>query len=265
VEDLFLAPNSCNTCGHKTEESGCFLVCPNRECSSRSSGSIKVWVNKLGILNWGDSLIDSLASSRNPLTVLTVPDIYRLSVEDIALHCSGVKHAKKCYDSLHSQKSITLDLVLSSLNIPNLGLSTSTDIINSGFDSVDKISNITESDLSKIPNIGEKSSKDLYSGLMDKISILKDLESVIEIKSRISGPLSNRSFCITGSTSTPRKTLQKMIIDNGGTVKETVVSGLTYLITNEDINSFASDKVKKAKKYKTNILKESDLFDLLRI
>jgi DNA ligase (NAD+) len=263
VEDSFSVPSFCPTCGANTEEAGCFLICPNRSCSARSSGSIRVWVNKLGILNWGDALIDSLTTGGTP-KVQSVPDLYRLSIEDIAGHCSGMKHARKCYDSLHSQKDITLDLVLSALNITNLGLSTATDIINNGYDSIELISKLTEDGLIKVPNIGPKLAKDLYEGILDKIEVLKDLKTVLNIKPRVEGSLSNVSICITGNTTIPRKTLQKRIIDNGGTVKETVVSGLTYLVTNEDLSSFTSDKVKKANKYKVNIIKESDLLVMMR-
>jgi len=77
------------------------------------------------------------------------------------------------------------------------------------------------------------------------------------------GKLVGKSFCITGSTKVPRKALQKIVVDNGGIVKESVVSGLSFLITNEDLSSFTSDKVKKAQKYNTSVISEADFLRMV--
>ena len=260
MPEFFTVPDSCFVCGCPTVVKGSFLYCENKSCSARASGAIKVWIDRLGLLNWGESLIDSLTNG----PVNQIGDLYRLSVEDIALHCSGMKHARKCFDILHANKSVSLELVLASLNIPNLGISTATDIVNAGFDSVSKVINITLDQLVSIPNVGEKTAAVIKDGLEEKRDMLLDLDTVIEIKLKSVGLLTGKSFCITGNTAAPRRSLQKQIIDNGGIVKESVTSGLSYLVTNEDLSIFSSDKVKKARKYNTNIISESDLISLMK-
>ena len=259
MQDYFSIPQYCPTCSSFLVEEGSFLYCRNKSCSSKLAGTINVWVEKLGIMNWGEALINSLINECEDLS-----DIYNFSVEKLAFHCSGLKHAKKCYDSLHDNKDIKLELLLSSINIPLLGISTASDIINAGFDSIQKIISMTESDLVKVPNIGIKTASILIDGIHEKRLTLIKLEKVLNVKSGNAGPLKGYSFCITGSTSIPRPSLKKKIIDFGGTYKDTVVSGLSYLITNEDATSYSSDKFKKAKKYNTKIISESDLMNLLK-
>lgn len=259
--ELFPVAEFCPVCSSSLVEDGDFLFCRNRECPAQLSGSIKVWIKRLGILHWGDALINALTDPSNP-RVLSIGDIYRLSVDDLIPCCSGQKVAEKCHDVLHSNKSITLELFIASLNIPNLAVATATDIVQAGFDTVDKIIDMTYDNLLNIPNIGEKTARQVFDGLRDKRGVIVDLGSVLDIKGPIVGPLSGMSFCITGSTKNPRKNIQKDIMDNGGIVKESVGKGLSYLITNED-QSFGSSKMKKAEKYGTKVITEDQFYDLV--
>ncbi len=259
--EFFVHPEFCPVCTGPVIEEGDFLFCRNLTCSARLSGAIKVWIKRLGILYWGDALIESIADP-SKFMVFSVGDIYRLSVENIAKCCSGEKVAQKCYDTLHANKSITLELLIASLNIPNLSTSTATDIVQAGFDTVEKILDITYEDLLKIPNIGAKTARQAFDGLKDKRNLLIDLSSVLEVKLPSVGPLTGLSFCITGTTSKPRKLIHKDIMDAGGIVKESVGQGLTYLVTNEDV-SFGSAKMKKAEKYGTKVISENDLYSMI--
>ena len=227
------------------------------------SGSVKAWVNRLGLLHWGDSFIDTLTDPDNP-RIASIADLYRLDVEDMAECCSGVKVAQKCWEVLHRAKSIPLELMLAGLNIQNLGIATSTDMVQAGLDTVEKILSASIEDLLRVPNVGEVTARQIYSGIQERREAILDLASVLDLKRPISGPLSGKSFCITGATSKPRKAVQKDILNAGGTVKESVGSGLTYLITNED-QSFTSSKMQKAKKYGVSIITESEFYDMIRI
>jgi NAD-dependent DNA ligase len=220
-----------------------------------------VWTGRLGLLHWGDALIDALTDPDDP-KVGSIADLYRLSVEDLSSCCSGTKMAKKCHEVLHSNKSVPLELLLAALNIPNLGIATSTDIVHSGHDTVEKVLLMGYDDLLKVPNIGEVTARQVFEGLQGKRDVLQDLSGVLEVRGPSGGLLKGLSFCITGATSRPRKSVQKSILDSGGIVKESVGSGLSYLVTNED-PSFNSSKMQKAKKYGTSVISESELDRML--
>lgn len=258
---LFPIPDFCPICGGTAEIDGSFLYCRSRSCPSKLSGSLKVWVSRLGLLHWGDSLIESLTDGDHP-AVSSISGLYELTVEQIADHCSGLKFAKKCYEILHSQKRVKLETVLSALNIPNLGIATSTDIVKAGFDSADKVIALSEKDLVNIPNIGTVTASHLFFGIQGKRDEILSLSKVLTIEGPSNGPLSGMSFCITGSTSIPRKALQKKIVDSGGIIKESVTAGLNFLVTNED-KSFGSSKMKKAESFGTKVISEQELSQMM--
>lgn len=257
--EYFKIPDLCPVCAARLQVEGDFLYCRSKSCPIQLTGTIKVWVKRLGLLNWGDALIESLTNPDSP-KVNSVADLYRLSVEDISDHCSGMKVAKKCFDTLQASRIITFELLLGSLNIQNMALSTATDVVQAGYDTPDKILNATEEQLLRVPNVGPVTAKLIYEGVQERRAQITDLCSVLELKTS-SGPLSGKSFCITGSTSKPRKTLEKMILDSGGIVKSSVGVGLSFLITN-DADS-GSSKLKNAQKHGTSIVSEADFYRMI--
>lgn len=257
--DLFSIPDLCPVCSSPTFIEGDFLYCRSRKCPAKLSGSIRVWIERLGLLHWGDALVESLTESR----IQNISDLYRLSVEDLIEYCSGQKMAQKCYDILHANKTVPIELLLSAINIPNLGISTATDIIQAGFDTVDKILAMTFDDLIKVPNVGEITARQIVDGLSDKRDMIIELSEVLSIQEPVDGSLKGKSFCITGELSQPRKAVQKSILEAGGVVKTSVTASLSYLVTNDPDTT--SSKMKKAQKYGIPIINEDKLNELLTL
>jgi DNA ligase (NAD+) len=260
AQEPFLVPSNCPVCGGPSSEEGEFLFCRSKSCPVQLSGSVRVWIKRLGLLHWGDALIDRLTDPADP-KVGSLADLYRLSVEDIASCCSGTKFAQKCYDVLHSGKRVTVELLLASMNIPNLAVSTATDVVQAGFDTVDKILGMSYEDLLSVPNVGDVTARQILEGLSSRRQAISDLASVLTVLSPTAGPLSGLSFCITGSTSVPRKALEKSIMDCGGVVKSSVGSGTKYLVTNDP--DTGSSKMQSAKKHGATVISEADLRRLM--
>jgi DNA ligase (NAD+) len=258
--DLFQIPEFCPVCSGPTAIIGDFLYCNDTSCPSRLIGSLKVWIRNLGLLNIGDATIEALAELPN---VSSVADLYRLTIDDWTDCCSGRKMADKCYAALHSNKSLPLELILASINIPNFGLSTATDLVTAGFDTADKIISASFDELVAVPNIGEKTARQIQEGILERKELLLDLLEVLEVKKISGGPLKGKSVCITGDLSKPRKTVQKMIMDAGGTVQNSVSKGTTYLVTND--TDTTSKKMMSAKKNGATIISEQQLMDLMSI
>lgn len=238
---------------------GQFLYCKSKTCGSRLYSLVKVWIEKLGILNWGESLISSLTSGDDP-QVKSLKDLYLLDVDDIAKHCSGYKHAVKCYDTLHANKEISLDLFMSALNIESLGIATANDIISSGRVTVEEIFGMTEADFSNVQNVGKILAQKLSAGLSDRKNEAMNLLSVVSIV-KSEGNLFGKSFCITGATSKPRKSVEKDILNSGGLVKSSVSQGLSFLVTNE--TDTTSSKMMKAKKLSIPVISEQELYEMM--
>lgn len=257
--EAFIIPNNCPVCSFPLTIEGDFLFCKNHICPARLSGSINIWIRNLGLLHWGETLVDNIIKYTD---VQSIADLYRLELDDIIDCCSGPKVAKKCYDILHENKELTLELIIASLNIQNLGLATATDIVRAGYDSIDKVINLTFDDLIKIPNIGEITAKQILDGILLRKETLLELEKVLTIKKpAATGSLVGKLFCITGELSKPRKAIEKMIIDAGGSAKSSVTKDTSYLITNDPTTG--SSKLKNAKKYNIPVIDEAAFYQLL--
>lgn len=260
MTDAFEIPTLCPDCSGPAVVRGDFLYCASESCVSRLSGAVKVWVRNLGLLHIGESTIDSLTSA-SPPAISSIADLYRLSVDEWASHCSGAKMATKCHTSLHSNKELPLELIIASLNIPNFGLSTATDMVQGGLDTVDRVLSADFDALCSIPNVGETTARQIQEGLIFRRDVLLDLMSVISLKKAAGGVLSGKTVCITGDLSLPRKTVEKMIMDAGGSPKSSVSKTTSYLVTNDAETK--SSKMAAAKKHGIPVLDEAGLMSLL--
>ena len=70
--------------------------------------------------------------------------------------------------------------------------------------------------------------------------------------------LDGKSFCLTGSMSRPRKTIEKVVVDNGGKIKS-VGKSLDYLVAGDN----AGSKLKKAKGLRIKIITEEELLEMM--
>lgn len=259
MNKLFEIPEYCPICSRPTIIVGDFLYCRSKECPSRLSGSVKAWIRNFGLLHWGDAMIDSITDDRHIIN--SVADLYSLSVADLSECCSGIKMAQKCHAVLHANKSVSLDLVLSSLNIPNFGLSTASDIVRAGFDTVGKVLTASFDDLKNIKNIGHKTALQIQEGLVTYQDVLLELEQCLDIHPPSCGIFHGKNICITGELSLPRKAIEKMIMEYGGFPKGSVSKDISYLVCNN--SETTSSKMLKAKKYGINIINEEELMKLL--
>lgn len=259
---IYLPPQECPACKTKTQRVGEYVVCPNKkDCSPQVLGRLNKWIKELGILEWGESILTKLT---NADLVKDVADLYKLSANDISqLDRMGEKSAKNLITELDKFREIPLENFLGGLCIEGIATSTSKSIINEGFDTMDDILSITVSQLKGIPGFAEKRAKAFYKGLRENRSRIQDiLNAGVKIKARVKGLFTGKSFCFTGTMSTPRAKLQKMVEENGGEVKKSVGKNLDYLVIS-DPNS-TSSKAKAARKNNTTLLSEQDFLLMIK-
>jgi DNA ligase (NAD+) len=120
---------------------------------------------------------------------------------------------------------------------------------------------MTNDDLLKVPNVGEVTARQVLEGLESRRQSILDLAAVLDVKGPALGPMSGKSFCITGSTSRPRKAIEKMIMDSGGVSKGSVGAGTSFLVTNDP--DTGSSKMKSAKKHGVDVISEADLYRMM--
>ena len=253
-------PKECAVCGAKLERTGEYISCRNQKCRAIIEGRIQNWVDAQGILEWGEALIAQLVEAK---LVKEPADLYRLEPEDIAaLDRRGMVIATKVLKNLKAQLPLSLPKFLASLGIENFGAQTAKAIVAGGFDSLDKVRSASVEDLAPLAGVGPAKAKAAVVGLEQRSAEIDRLlkVGVVPVTKKASGPLAGKTFCFTGALSKPRKELEALVEERGGTLLSGVTKELDYLVM-EDPTS-GSSKAQKAAKYGTKCIDERTFLEM---
>lgn len=254
-------PPYCPECHGITDWQGENLVCTNFiGCPAQVVGRIKNWIKELNLLEWGDTLIERLVETKK---VLTVADLYRLTVDDLAaIDRMGKKSAQKCHKILWANTNISLEVFLGALSIPMIGQSTIKTIMNAGCDTLEKFGQLGVAEFEQVSGVGPIKAESLAKGLRDNQSlILSILNNGVTIKDKIVGSLTGSSVCFTGTMKNKRPVLEKMAADAGADIKSSVGKGLTYLVIADPTST--SSKAVAARELGTKLISEDEFLDLI--
>jgi len=259
-----LPPKECPICIHETFIEGPFLMCTNETCQSRVLGNLNKWLGKIkehfGVTGISTETVFKLSEA----SLVSEPaDLYKLTSKQLISNLDGIKE-KSANNILDFQRhtKMPLSIFLSGLNISKLSEGIFDFVVDEGYNTLDKVLALTVSDLVSIKNISEVRAKLIVTGLKKKKSVIKNLLDVgITIekpKKKAVGVLTGKSFCFTGSLSSPRPHFEGLVLDAGGTIKG-VSGNLDYLVMGEN----AGSKQAKAEKLGIKIINEQQFLKLL--
>lgn len=254
----------CPTCKKGTTIDGPFLVCGNQSCDSRKIGDLCKWSDKIKnhfkVKGLGPERIEQIFDAG---LLHTVADLYSLNPEDLIGEIPGVKE-KSAKNILAFQKytNIPLPLFLGGLNIPGVGESIFTFIIDAGYDTLEKITDMSSEEIAQVNGLGTVRAKLIVKWLKKKRPLIDEflqyLTIVKEVKQEpISNNLVDRSFCFTGKLSQSRPYFEQLVKDNGGTIKN-ISKALDYLVAGDK----AGSKLDKAAKFNIPVLSETEFMDM---
>ena len=252
------APTHCPSCKTPLVIDNKFIRCPNiSKCPDQILGSLRLFCDTLEIKGISDKTIAKLYQ----LNLIKLPgDFYNLKVTDFEnIAGLGNKSGNNIVNEIQAKKNLTLKQVLDAAIIPNFSSQRIIQIINAGFDTPEKLLNITIEQLESLPGVQITLAKKIYQGIQDRKDFIKSILKNITLKLTIGNQKSiilGLSFAITGDLSVPRKVLEEKIISLGGKLSSSVTSNTDYLITNESESN--SSKFKNAKKFGTKIITEED-------
>ena len=247
-------PQKCECCGTSLKDEGSRLFCPNKQCGKRVLHQLTKWVQTVDIRDLGESLIKSLYESG---TVKSISDLYALTTEQLTpffLNEQSIAAekkslgAEKVYSSIQNHRRMSLSIFVAGFDIEGIGETTVEKLVSAGFDSIEKLLNMTEEEAARVSGFAEKMASIAVEGLVENSEEMKSLSNgIIEIESAAVGILSGKSFCFTGELVTMKRSdAEKIVKENGGTCKSSVTKDLSYLVTN-DVSSGSSKNAKAAK------------------
>lgn len=257
-------PTRCPTCSQRTAVDGPFLTCINPVCDSRKLGDLYKWAEKIKahfkVKGLGPERIDQIYEAG---LLHNVADLYTLNPEDLIGEIRGVKE-KAAANILAFKKhtEFPLTLFLGALNIPSVGESIFTFIVEAGFDSLEKIFRTGPEELATVDGLGEVRAKLIVKWLKKKRSLIEELLQYITIvkpkkQKLVSNNLVDRSFCFTGKLSKSRPHFEQLVKDSGGTIKN-ISKLLDYLVAGEK----AGSKLVKAAKFGVPVITEKEFMDM---
>lgn len=240
---------ACNTLAVR-QEGEAVLRCPNASCPAVFKESLKHFVSRkaMNVDKVGDKLIDTFVDSD---LIHTFADLYRLNKDKLlSLERQGEKSVDNILQSLAKSKNTTLARFIYALGIRFVGEQTAKSLAHH-FKLLEQFLNSTAEELVGLPDIGPKVSESIVQWLnnpANKKSARDLLEVGIEIeKPKIvisDGPLTGKSFVITGTLPVKREDAQLAIESAGGKVLSSVSSKLNFLVAGEE----AGSKLAKAEK-----------------
>ena len=255
----------CPGCGSKAvkEEDGAILRCVNPKCRFILKESIKHFVSRraMNMEKVGDRLIETLVDNK---LISGFSDLYRLKKDELlALDRQGEKSVENILNSIELSKKSTLAKFIYALGIRFVGEQTAK-LLTDHFVTVENFLKATKDELETIPEIGPKVSTSILTALEDRgfVKEVLALSTFIDFekpKRSKEGPLSGKSFLITGTLPIKRNDAQEIIEAKGGKLLSGVSSKLNYLIAGEDPGS----KVDKALSLEVKIISWDELLKML--
>ena len=261
-----LVPNDCPACGSILIIEGAFLKCNELICDARVSRSILYWCRALEMDGIGEKLVDQLLDSD---LISSIAGLYELKQNQLtSLERMGDKSANNVLSELERTKQMTLGKFIHALGLPGIGPELATlfashvvnlDGLFQWLDSAHAIigdekfgpeltdlgkphtTNLAIRDLCKHDGIGEKVAIQVRDGLEQRRDLIVRLVQYLilndEPETASTGSFEGMTFCITGTLSQPRKTIQLMVKNAGGKVVGSISSKLSVLIAGENAGS----------------------------
>lgn len=255
------APSVCPLCGVELVIEEAFLTCPNSKCVGKVRGNIKKFTAVIDAKNVGDETIDALVG----LGLVRCPaDLYTLTEADFCrIPRKGPAHFKKMRAGLEARKSVSVEKFFGSLNVSRAGEGIFSNLVQAGFSTYSQIMSLTVTEAVSAPRVGLEAAQAIVKFLAANREDIERLASFVQVgrDTPCDGPLSGKSFLITGTLSRPKAAVYAEITAKGGTVASSVTGNLTYLVC-ESVDS-SSSKAVKARAMGVQLITEGDLSRIL--
>jgi DNA ligase (NAD+) len=258
-------PTICEVCNTQLTNEGTRLYCPNDLCPKRTYHRLIKWIKKLNIKHFSEKLMIKPLFDSGKLQ--TIADFYSLRIQDLT-RFEGVKEtsAKKALDNLLAVKEIPLARFIGGFDIENIGEDLTQRVVDARFDTLEKIKNASNFELSQVDGFAELTAQYLRDGVeklyLEMKKTLNTKKITIKEVKATGGKFEGQTFCFTGKLETMKRAEAEQIVkDNGGEPKSGVVKNLSYLVTNSDE---PTAKYKKAQDQGTTIITEDEFLEMAK-
>jgi DNA ligase (NAD+) len=259
-------PTRCTSCGTETvrEAGEAVRRCVNPECPSRILESTFHFVSR-GAMNIDALGYQTIRQMLDRGVIKTPADIYGLTREDI-LQLEGFadKSADRLLENIERSKDTTLNRLLIGLGIRHVG-ETVANVLAREFGTIEELMAADVERLNAVEGIGPivaQAIRDFFDNPKAQELVRDLLDAGVRPEpppAPVEGPLTGKTFVITGTLSEPRSHFEQLIREQGGDVADSVTKKVDYVAVGDNPGS----KLAKAEKLGTEIVDEAGLRKIL--
>lgn len=267
--EKFEFPENCPSCNSKLvkEQDNPFIRCENINCSEQNIKKIIHFASRdaLNIDGLGDKLIVSLYN--NDL-IKTATDLFSLEKSAVmALDRMGEKSTEKILLAIEEAKNTTLDRLIYSLGILNVGKKAS-QVLAEQYKDLVSFSKATLEQLTALNDVGEITAQSIVEFFENdnNIKFINELinlgiNPIFEQEEKIENIFTNKTVVLTGKlVMLTRNEAKDYLAKFNAKVTSSVTSKTDYLICGEK----AGSKLEKAKELGIKIINEQEFSDMMK-
>lgn len=262
-------PDVCPVCNSKAErdDEAAALRCSNPDCPAQVEKRMIHFASK-DAMNIDGLGTENIKALHNAGLINSVADLYILKKDDILnLDRFADKSADNLIKSIEKSKSNSLDRLIFGLGIRNIGIKAAK-LLCEKFSSIDNIMNASAEDIEQIDGFGSVMAKSVSDSFKEQH--MKDLIERLykyglnmnyETKKSISNIFEGKTFVLTGTLPTMKRSEAKALIESfGGKVSESVSKKTSYVVAGDE----AGSKLDKANSLGIAVLTESELIEMTK-
>ena len=264
----FEFPTLCPSCGSPVsqDEGEAAIRCTNTDCPAQLMRHLIHFVGRdaMDIDGLGPAVLEQLV---NEGLVKSPADLYRLKIDDVSnLERMAEKSANNLISAVEKSKENELYRLVFALGIRNIGLKAAK-LLCENFPTIDDIMNAKAADFEMIDGFGKVMALSIenYFALDGTKELISDLKSLgLKMKSSASksnsGIFSGKTFVLTGTLPTMKRSeASKIIEENGGKTSSSVSKKTSYVLAGEE----AGSKLTKAQSLGITIITEDEFKAML--
>ena len=264
----FDMPIRCPECQEKIVATKSQHKCPNTLCPAQALERLRHFASRgaMDIVGLGDEWIEEFFNShliKNPSDFYLLKNHREELLEKEGL---GEKSVQKMLTAIEKSKAQSAARLLFGLGISHVGERIAQDLLQHA-GSFLELTQMNSEQLLSCTGIGPEIAQSV-STYFAKNEVKKEIQKLQDvgltafkekIKKVSGGPLSGKTFVITGTLSTERNIIKKKLESLGAKVSDSVSKKTTYLLAGEN----AGSKLTKARELGVQVLSESELEKLI--